>query len=105
MEKVRAYLEVMAGTSTKPEFECFDSGILRAPAGHRAGRAEIWKLHRRAAQLGGHLPTGLEDTFYLPDGRKARSNGELVEALARCAREAGSEIAGPREARVRMALR
>ena len=34
------------------------------------GRAEIWPLHRRAAELGGHLRTGLEDTFYLPDGSK-----------------------------------
>jgi 3-keto-5-aminohexanoate cleavage enzyme len=27
------------------------------------GRAEVWPLHRRAAELGGHLRTGLEDTF------------------------------------------
>ena len=29
VEKVRAYLEVMAKTGTKPEFECFDTGIVR----------------------------------------------------------------------------
>ena len=45
------------------------------------------------------LRTGLEDTFYLPDGSKARGNGDLIEALAQCARDAGREIATPTEAR------
>ncbi len=62
------------------------------------GRAEIWPLHRRAAELGGHLRTGLEDTFYLPDGGKVGSNGTLVEMLARYAREAGRAVASPAEA-------
>jgi len=69
------------------------------------GRADIWPLHRRAAELGGHLRTGLEDTFYLPDGRKVGSNGELVDMLARYAREAGRTIAVPGEARDMMGLR
>ena len=38
---------------------------------------------------------GLEDTFYLGDGTKVTSNGQLVEALAACARRAGREIASP----------
>lgn len=63
------------------------------------GREEVWDLHRRAAELGGHLRTGLEDTFYLPDGSKAASNGALVEALVRIAREAGRSVASPEEAR------
>jgi uncharacterized protein (DUF849 family) len=63
------------------------------------GRAEIWPLHQRCADLGGHLRSGLEDTFYLGDGTKVTSNGQLVEALASCARRAGREIAGPAEAR------
>jgi uncharacterized protein (DUF849 family) len=150
VDKVRAYLEVMATTDTKPEFECFDTGIVRCvemyvkngmyqglpqynfvmgvESGMPAepdllpllqklalpgaawqvtaiGRANIWALHRRAAELGGHLRTGLEDTFYLPDGKKARSNGELVAALAKIARESGRDIAGPDEARALMGLR
>jgi 3-keto-5-aminohexanoate cleavage enzyme len=68
------------------------------------GRAEIWPLHRRAAELGGHLRTGLEDTFYLPDGSKVGSNGPLVEMLARCARQAGRSVASPDEARRLMGL-
>jgi uncharacterized protein (DUF849 family) len=63
------------------------------------GRAEIWPLHQRCAELGGHLRSGLEDTFYLADGAKVESNGQLVEALAACARRAGREVATPAEAR------
>lgn len=67
------------------------------------GREDIWPVHRRVAELGGNLRTGLEDTFYLPDGTKATSNGQLVAALVAQAREAGREIASPEE--VRAALR
>ena len=45
------------------------------------------------------LRAGLEDTFYLPGGEKAQSNGALIEALAACARRAGREIASPEETR------
>ena len=144
VEKVKAYLDVMAQTGTQPEFECFDTGIVRCvemyarngmvrgrprynfvmgvesgmPAdpdllpilrklalkGARwqvtaIGRAEIWRLHRRAAELGGDLRTGLEDTFYLGDSTKVTSNGQLIEAIATCARNAGRAIASPAEAR------
>jgi uncharacterized protein (DUF849 family) len=68
------------------------------------GRADVWPLHQRAAELGGALRTGLEDTFYLPDGERARGNGDLVEALARCARNAGRDIAGPEETRAALGL-
>ncbi|MES2128906.1 MAG: 3-keto-5-aminohexanoate cleavage protein [Pseudomonadota bacterium] len=63
------------------------------------GREEIWPVHRRVAELGGHLRTGVEDTFYLPDGSKTTGNGQLIEALVATAREAGREIASPLEAR------
>lgn len=63
------------------------------------GRENVWPLHQRTAELGGNLRTGLEDTFYLPDGRKARSNGELIAAIVALARAAGREIATPAEAR------
>jgi uncharacterized protein (DUF849 family) len=69
------------------------------------GRQEVWALHRACAELGGDLRTGLEDTFYLPDGRKASSNGELIDALAAVARAAGREVATPAEARVQLGLR
>ena len=63
------------------------------------GRAEVWDVHRKAAELGGNLRTGLEDSFYLPNGEKATSNGEMIAELAKVARAAGRDIAGPDEAR------
>ncbi|MCB9554310.1 MAG: 3-keto-5-aminohexanoate cleavage protein [Myxococcales bacterium] len=68
------------------------------------GRDEVWDVHRRTAELGGNLRTGLEDTFYLPDGTKASSNGDLVAALAAVARDAGREVASASEARVMLGL-
>ncbi|MBW1878878.1 MAG: 3-keto-5-aminohexanoate cleavage protein [Deltaproteobacteria bacterium] len=57
------------------------------------GRQEVWDLHRATVAHGGHVRTGLEDTFYLPDGTKAASNGPLVEAMVRIVREGGREPA------------
>ena len=143
VEKVQAFLDVMNETGTRPEFECFDVGIVRSVAMYQRagmtnhaeynfvmgvasgmpvdadllqlllrwiepnsawqatliGRQEIWPLHQRAAELGGMLRTGLEDSFYLPDGSRAPGNGALIEALAACARNAGREVASPAEAR------
>ncbi|MEZ4379767.1 MAG: 3-keto-5-aminohexanoate cleavage protein [Nannocystaceae bacterium] len=69
------------------------------------GRQEVWQLHQRAAELGGALRTGLEDTFYLPDGERAQSNGELIAAIAACAERAGRGIASAEEARAALGLR
>lgn len=144
VEKVAAYLAAIADAGALPEFECFDTGIVRsvgmyAQAGLYAGplaynfvmgvasgmpadpallpilnglresgsswqvtaigRAEIWPLHRACAELGGHLRTGLEDSFYLANGEKVGSNGPLIEAIAALARDAGRAIASPDEAR------
>ena len=68
------------------------------------GRAEIWPVHQRVAELGGMLRSGQEDTFYLPGGERAGGNGVLIEALARCAQQAGRAIATPDEARALLGL-
>lgn len=68
------------------------------------GRANIWPVHQRVAELGGHLRTGLEDSFYLPDGAKAESNGPMIEQLVQCARRAGREVASTDEARAILGL-
>jgi len=144
VDKVGKFLDVMKECNTRPEFECFDTGIVRSVGMYRKakmyegrlqynfvmgvesgmpaepellplltrlaeddamwsvtaiGRENIWPLHRRAAELGGQLRTGVEDTFYLPDGKKTNSNGPLIETLAQYAREAGRKIASPDEAR------
>lgn len=63
------------------------------------GRPEIWRVHQRAAELGGMLRTGLEDTFYGPDGEKVSGNGALIDALVECARRAGRDVASVAETR------
>jgi uncharacterized protein (DUF849 family) len=68
------------------------------------GRAEIWPVHQKTADMGGMLRTGLEDTFYLPDGKRASGNGALIAELARCAERSGRAIASPSEARELMNL-
>jgi 3-keto-5-aminohexanoate cleavage enzyme len=68
------------------------------------GRSEIWPVHQLTAELGGMLRTGLEDTFYLPNGERAKGNGELIEALAACARRTGRAVASPAQARQRLGL-
>jgi uncharacterized protein (DUF849 family) len=149
VSKIQEMLDAMAQTNSKPEFECFDVGIVRSIelfvqagmashpeynfvmgvdsgmpcdtdllellVGYRLpespwqvtaiGRQEIWPIHQKTAELGGHLRTGVEDTFYLPDGEKTSGNGQLIEALAQCARNSGREIASPEEARVMLGLR
>jgi len=148
VEKVQEMLDSMARTGTRPEFECFDVGIVRSvnlfvdtgmctdphynfvmgvasgmPADPALlplllkyrkpesswevtaiGRSEVWNLHQTAAELGGCLRTGLEDTFYLPNGDKARGNGELIDAMATCVRNAGRTVASPEEARTLLGL-
>lgn len=143
VEKIEELLTVMQETGTRPEFECFDLGIVRSvemfrqvgmvdkadinlvmgvasgmpcdadllPLLHRymasdarwqatlIGREEIWPVHRRVAELGGNLRTGVEDTFYLPDGSRTSGNGPLIEALAKIADESGRSVASPDEAR------
>jgi 3-keto-5-aminohexanoate cleavage enzyme len=138
VDKIQKFLSIMNEVGAVPEFECFDTGIVRsvellrqvglardplhlsfvmgvasgmparadllpilldeAPDGAHCqsiviGRAEVWAVHQRMAELGGDVRTGLEDTFYLPDGSKADSNGPLVEALVRIVRDAGREPA------------
>lgn len=63
------------------------------------GREEVWDLHRASAELGGNLRTGVEDTFYLPNGEKTTGNGQLIEELVKVARDCGREPMTPDEVR------
>jgi uncharacterized protein (DUF849 family) len=146
VEKVKKFLDIMTANQIVPEFECFDTGIVRSVRMFKAnamfdgephlsfvmgvdsgmpanpdliailkeellenshwqviatgpGREKIWHLHRRCLELGGDVRTGLEDTFYLPNGDRTEDNGRLVEALVDIAREVGREPASVAEAR------
>ncbi|HEY6875875.1 MAG TPA: 3-keto-5-aminohexanoate cleavage protein [Candidatus Dormibacteraeota bacterium] len=63
-----------------------------------------WPLVAAAITMGGNVRVGLEDNFYLEEGRMAKSNGELVAKAARMCRELGREVASAREAREQLSL-
>lgn len=63
-----------------------------------------WRLSAIAAAMGGSFRVGLEDNFYLPTGKMATSNGELVEAGATLARMIGREIASIDETRAMLQI-
>jgi 3-keto-5-aminohexanoate cleavage enzyme len=58
-----------------------------------------WRLVAAAAALGGNVRVGLEDNFYLPEGRMAGSNGELVARARRIVEDVGRRVASVAEAR------
>src|SRR5207247_1649421 len=58
-----------------------------------------WPLVAAAITMGGNVRVGLEDNFYLEEGRMAKSNGELVEKAARLSRDLGRAVAWIEEAR------
>jgi uncharacterized protein (DUF849 family) len=60
---------------------------------------EQWMLVGAALTLGGSIRVGLEDNFYLPDGRMARSNGELIAKARQMTEDLGRRPATVDEAR------
>jgi uncharacterized protein (DUF849 family) len=64
-----------------------------------------WMLVAAALTLGGSVRVGLEDNFYLPDGRMARSNGELIAQARKMTEEIGRRPATVEEARGLLGIR
>jgi 3-keto-5-aminohexanoate cleavage enzyme len=58
-----------------------------------------WSLVAAALVLGGNVRVGLEDNFYVEEGRMAKNNGQLVEKAARLAHDVGRPVASVAEAR------
>src|SRR5438128_7787756 len=58
-----------------------------------------WALVAAAITMGGNVRVGLEDNFYVEEGRMAKSNGELGEKAAAMARDLGRDVATVDEAR------
>ena len=57
------------------------------------GRDQWW-LCDEALKLGGHIRVGLEDNFYLPDGKTmAKGNGDLVEHAVQLVKKHGKRVA------------
>ncbi|MEM6636333.1 MAG: 3-keto-5-aminohexanoate cleavage protein [Pseudomonadota bacterium] len=61
--------------------------------------AQQMRLAAVAAQMGGHVRVGLEDSLYIARGRLAESNAEQVTKIKRVLEEQGNKIATPDEAR------
>ncbi|MCL4189719.1 MAG: 3-keto-5-aminohexanoate cleavage protein [Rhodobacteraceae bacterium] len=69
-----------------------------------AGGAQMG-LAAAAAQMGGHVRVGLEDSLHIGRGRLAASNAEQVARIRRILEDLGHNVAGPEEAREILALK
>jgi 3-keto-5-aminohexanoate cleavage enzyme len=63
-----------------------------------------WMLVSAALTLGGSIRVGLEDNLYLPDGRMATSNGELIAKARQMTEDMGRRPATVEEARSMLAI-
>jgi uncharacterized protein (DUF849 family) len=63
-----------------------------------------WMLVSAALTLGGSIRVGLEDNLYLPDGRMASSNGELIAKAREMTEVIGRRAATVEEARAMLAI-
>src|SRR5258708_2363171 len=63
-----------------------------------------WPLVASAIAMGGNVRVGLEDNFYLEQGKMAKSNGDLVEKATHLAHDLGREVASIAEAREQLSL-
>src|SRR2546421_6580070 len=64
-----------------------------------------WALVAAAISMGGNVRVGLEDNFYVEEGKMARGNGELVEKAARLVHDLGRDVATVDEARKILCLK
>ncbi len=69
-----------------------------------AGAAQM-RLAATAAQMGGNVRVGLEDSLYISRGQLARSNADQVRKVRLILEELGCEIASPEEARDMLSLK
>jgi len=69
---------------------CLDEGDIRRPRLlHGDTDATAWPMLEVALQRGYETRIGLEDTLTLPDGQRAKDNGELVAHAVRKAQQMG----------------
>ena len=67
--------------------------------------AQQMKLGAVAAQMGGHVRVGLEDSLFIERGVLASSNAQQVEKMRGILETQGNEIATPAEAREMLGLK
>ena len=69
-----------------------------------AGRNQM-TIARQAAELGGNVRVGLEDSLWIDKGQLATSNAQQVEKVRGILSELGLEVATPDEARHSLLLK
>jgi uncharacterized protein (DUF849 family) len=79
--------------------EALDRAEVRPPRLHHGGGFATWAVLDAALDRGRDIRIGLEDTLHLPDGRRARDNGELVTAAVAMVRLHGFRPAAAAHAR------
>jgi len=67
--------------------------------------AQQMRMASVAAQMGGHVRVGLEDSLFIARGQMAVSNAEQVQKIRRILEEQGNEPATPDEAREILGLK
>ncbi len=65
----------------------------------RHGNRNGWNDFRDALERGGHVRVGFEDSPFLSNGKRARSNVELVKEIAVAAKSMGRKVVGPERVR------
>ncbi len=63
-----------------------------------------WRMVASGLTLGGSIRVGLEDNFYLPNGKMARSNGDLIANARRLTADCGRRPATVDEARALLGI-
>jgi 3-keto-5-aminohexanoate cleavage enzyme len=103
---VQFVLGVPGGMSGEPRnlvhlVDTLEAGLAGKPAHWGVagvGRYQL-PLAVQAITMGGHVRVGFEDNIFYKKGEIAKSNAQLVERVARVARELGREVATPKQAR------
>lgn len=68
------------------------------------GRFQL-PMAAHAILMGGHVRVGFEDNIFYRKGELATSNAQLVERVARLAKELGREVASPKTARAILGIK
>lgn len=108
-EKLVAEPYVVAFVFDIPNSLPYSDRFLKILRDELSGSEIVWFLTRhhaigsksfmRALEEGGHVRVGFEDGPFLSDGRRARSNAELVEDVVKAAGQVGRKVVNAERAR------
>ena len=107
---IQSVFGIRGGIGTHPE----DVAYMKRTADRLFGDAYLWSvlgagrsqmtIARQAAELGGHVRVGLEDSLWIGKGELAVSNAQQVEKVRGILDALGLDVATPSETRKMLAL-